>query len=44
LVNLFAGACFAIAGALWDWTGSFIENFVIVGLIVLVGITVVLSG
>ena len=44
LGNLFVAAYLPFAGALRDWTGSFIANFVIVGLSPLVGITVLVLG
>jgi MFS transporter, ACS family, hexuronate transporter len=44
LGNLFVAAYQPFAGALRDWTGSFLANFMIVGLAPLVGIAVLLLG
>jgi ACS family hexuronate transporter-like MFS transporter len=44
LGNLFVAAYQPFAGALRDWTGSFVANFVIVGVAPLVGIAVLIIG
>ncbi len=44
LGNLFVAAYQPFAGALKDWTGSFMANFVIVGLAPLIGIAVLVLG
>jgi MFS transporter, ACS family, hexuronate transporter len=44
LGNLYVAAYLPFAGALRDWTGSFVANFVIVGISPLIGFTVLVLG